>query len=235
MRILLVSFFLFACFTAKSQDIFKVHEIWTDATLWYKFNPKLKAGGDFGYRTTTDQFTFHQYYFRPTIVWRPDKLYSLSFAVSNFFTDERSIVDLNELRMAQQATLYWPQFGKIKLDHRVRFEERFFQIDDSKENSIRVRYRLGIHYRNFELFGWDKLFYTAFTWENFIGLANSFDSYFGDSQRWEFVFGNKLSDRFKLGLHYFFQVSETIDQGLNVQENVFRIRLGYTLNQLPKE
>lgn len=216
--------------TAKAQDIFTVHEGWIDMTVWYKLSDKVKVGGDYGYRTVYQDFEFHSVYVRPTIAWKPNELYSFSFAVSDFFTQQTGNFNLNELRLAQEASLYWPKLGPIKFDHRLRFEERFFTIKDTKENSTRMRYRFGVNSPKFKMLGIGTDFYSAFTWERFVNLGSSYDNIFGDSERWEVVFGNKISKKVKVGIHYIFQAVRTLDDNFEVQENIFRLRIGYTLN-----
>lgn len=230
MRNIIVVLFFLLFSRAEAQDIFKVHEVWSDVTIWYKLSPKTKVGGDLGYRTTLDQFTFHQFYIRPTIVWKPKPLYSLSFAVSNFYTHELENINLDELRFAQQASLFWPKIGSFQIHHRLRFEERFYYINDTKENSQRARYRLGIKSPSFHLFGIGSPFYTEITWEDFMNLGSSFLNYWGNTHRWEVVIGNKVSKKVKVGLHYIFQSTRIADRSFEVQQNIIRVRVGYTIN-----
>ena len=230
MKPILFSLLLLAATTSYAQDIFKLHEGWVDMTVWYKTSKHVKIGGDFGYRTIFDEYSFHSFYIRPTIVWKPSRLYSFSFAISDFYTHERETINVNEFRLAQQASLFWPTLGPIKIDHRLRFEERFFAINETKENSTRMRYRLALNSPKFKMLGIDTDFYSAFTWERFVNIGSSFDNIFGNSERWEVVFGNKVSDKVKVGIHYIFQAARTLDDSFEVQENIFRIRIGYTIN-----
>lgn len=213
-----------------AQDIFKINEGWLDMTIWYKVSPTVRVGGDYGYRTVFENFSFHSFYARPTISWKPSDLYSFSFAVSDFYTHESEVVNLNELRFAQQGSLFWPKIGPIRFDHRLRFEERFFSINQAKENSSRMRYRLAANSPKYKMLGIKTFFYSAITWERFVNLGSSFENIFGDSERWEIVFGNKVSDKVKVGIHYIFQSVRTLDDTFELQENIFRLRIGYTIN-----
>ncbi|UXX80529.1 DUF2490 domain-containing protein [Reichenbachiella carrageenanivorans] len=230
MKIIFTSILIFWGLFAQAQDVFKVSESWTDLTIWYKIGDQIKIGGDVGYRTTIKDFSFHLGYIRPTIIWKPSPLYNLSFAVSNFYKDISGSINLNELRLAQEANLFWPKIGSFKIDHRLRFEERFYQINNNKANSTRMRYRLGLKSPTFHLFGIGTPFFSELTWEDFKLLGSSFEYYWGNTQRWEVVLGNKISKKVKLGFHYILQTTRTTDKTFSLQENILRIRIGYTIN-----
>ncbi|MGL1888422.1 MAG: DUF2490 domain-containing protein [Reichenbachiella sp.] len=218
-------------FLSKGQEVFTTHLGWTDLTLWYKLNDNLKVGGDMGYRTTFDNFEYHLAYVRPTIRWQPNPLYNLTFAISDFHTLIEGI-DLNEVRLAQEAMLFWPKVGGFKFDHRLRFEERFFYINDIKENQYRTRYRLALHPPNFTLFGKDTSpFYSAVTFEAFLNLNNSeYNDLIGNSHRMELVLGNKITKKLKIGLHYIWQTGRIKNDVFDLKSNILRLRIGYKLN-----
>ncbi|SHK01301.1 Protein of unknown function [Reichenbachiella agariperforans] len=217
------------CQGLAAQKIFTRHQGWTDLTLWYKLGENTKVGGDFGYRTSMGDYKFHQMYYRPTIKWSNNSLYNLCFAISNFQTFNTESSNLNELRFAQEAMLFWPNTKILKFNHRLRFEERFFYINENKENQTRMRYRLSLAPPNFTLFGKEN-FYAELTWETFVTLTNSIQYSLGSQHRWEAVLGNKITKRFKIGLHYIWQTVRVTDYDYGLNDNIIRIRLSYTLN-----
>lgn len=230
MKIFFTSILIFWGLLTQAQDVFKVSESWTDLTIWYKVGDQVKVGGDVGYRTTIDDFSFHLGYIRPTVIWKPSPLYNLSFAIANFYREATGSTSLNEFRLAQEANLFWPNIGSFKITHRLRFEERFYQINEAKENSSRVRYRLGLRSPNFYLFGMEAPWFAELTWEDFRQLGNSLDYYLGDTQRWEAMLGNKVSKKVKISLHYILQTTRAINNSFSLQENILRLRIGYTIN-----
>ena len=212
------------------QDLFKVHSGWTDVSLWYKAGSNTKIGGDFGYRTTLNDLDFHQTYYRPTVKWQKNPLYSLSLAVSNFHTFNDA-VDLSELRFAQQGTLKWPQIGVLRVTHRLRFEQRLFFINLLKENNYRGRYQLELKSPRFVLFGLDKSpFFSNVSWEAFINMGSSYESLIGNSHRYAIVFGNRISKKLKVALHYYWQTVRANNDEFILKENVIRLRFNYTFN-----
>jgi hypothetical protein len=224
-------FLVFVLFTeATAQDIFKVHQTWIDMTVWYRLNDKMKVGGDFGYRTALDQVTFHTVYFRPSFRWKVSPSTTLGLMISNHQTFNSDIIDLNELRFAQQVQVTWPNNKKINLKHRVRMEERFYFIDQGKENESRVRYRLALIPATFNLFNTSTPFYAHISWEAFIKLGASYEDPIGNAHRWEIMLGNKLSKKVKISLNYFWQTARTVDDLFLLQENIFRLRIMYTIN-----
>ncbi|UXP33450.1 DUF2490 domain-containing protein [Reichenbachiella agarivorans] len=212
-----------------AQKIFTRHQGWSDLTLWYKVGEHTKVGGDFGYRTELEHFSFNQTYFRPTIVWQKNPLYNVSFAISNFYTFLEDQPNLCELRFAQEASLFWPQLSFMKIDHRLRFEERFYYLDNYSGRESRMRYRLALNPNKFTLLNKEG-FYTSATWETFIGLGNNFDNPLGNLHRWEAVFGNKINDRFGVGLHYIWQTTVLTDNSMKIKDNIVRLRFAYKLN-----
>lgn len=161
------------------------HQGWSDISIWYKQNDSFMVGGDVGYRTTFDAFSFHQLYIRPTIRYRINPIFSVAFAVSTFHTLLDDAIDLNELRLAQQASIRWPKLGPLKFSQRIRLEERFYLIESTQANLQRVRYRLKMAPPEFFLFKKTRPFYSAITWETFVNIGSNFERYLGNSHRYE--------------------------------------------------
>jgi len=230
MKIAILVISLFASRLVVAQDVFKVHQGWIDMTVWYKVNENTRIGGDFGYRTTVGQFSFHQWYVRPTIRWRKNAHYTLLLSMSNHHTISKESVDLNELRFAQQIQVNWPNIGQVKFNHRVRFEERFFFIDDEQENAMRARYRLALVSPDFTLFGIGSKFYGLVSWEAFIQIGSSYEDIVGNSHRWELELGNRVSEKMRIGLHYIWQTLREVDDLFALDLNILRLRVTYTIN-----
>lgn len=211
-----------------AQQVIRTHQPWADITLWYPIGDKTKIGGDFGYRTTTDALNFHLWYIRPTIQWKGAEWYQLSLAFSNFHIINSSDINLNEIRLAQEAMIIWPRFKYIKFDQRFRFEERFYSINNSKQDETRFRYRIAASSSQFHIFELEH-FYTGLTWEAFHVLAQSKSNPLGTLHRWEVILGNQISEKLRISFHYIWQTSLTESESFELSQNIFRLRLIYTL------
>ncbi len=99
----------------------------------------------------------------------------------------------DEFRLTQQYS-YQPAYNDIRLGHRIRFEQRFY--DD--ETVFRMRYRFGIDIPLRGLKLNNKEFYTAFTTETLYSLSKK--SIPELDQRFTGSLGKKISDGFKLQL-----------------------------------
>lgn len=213
---------------SNAQSLFQVHEAWVDMTLWYNINESVKIGGDFGYRTALSQTAFQTFYFRPSLRWQLNKVVILGFAISNHQTFNTEVSNLNELRFAQQLFVKSPNIWKFKINHRLRFEERYFFINQAKEDAMRMRYRLAINPPSFSVFNIASPFYSRISWEAFITLGTSYEDLIGNSHRWEIMLGNKITKSLKISMVYFWQSTRTVDQLFLLEEDIYRLRIGYT-------
>ena len=149
------SYILFICilllspavsYTQSSADISK--QLWLDFNPQYYLNSGSKIYGDVGVRREIEKSGWWRLVVRPSYrTWLGGRFY-FSAGLGNFFTFNEIIDNRWELRPFQGVQFNWPQW-KTPLNHYIRLEERFdFNLNTwNSQNSVRIRYKLGISYR----------------------------------------------------------------------------------------
>lgn len=211
-------------------------QTWSDITLSYFLSQKLSIGGDAGLRGVISARDWNLFYIRPSINYRFSGVFRVTGGIGTFNTFNKEFSNSYELRFFQDAHIAWPDIGWVDFYHRFRLEERFFfyQTLDS-DFSARARYLFRARTINFKLIGNKKGYYLKAMWEVFVPLGNSAAELFVNNQRWYAALGFQPSDRFRYELHYIWQKSrEFEDDGFRSTENIFRIRVFYTI-KLPDQ
>ena len=116
--------------------------------IWLDYNPRwtwpsgLELYGDVGARTELGSNGWGRIIVRPG-VRGPVGAFRLSGGVGSFYTANEDSADRWEIRPFQGIAATWPR-SPIRLDHYLRFEERFeFETADwDLDASLRIRYRL---------------------------------------------------------------------------------------------
>lgn len=116
--------------------------------LWIDYNPRwtwpssFEVFGDVGVRTEFLQNGWGRFIIRPGVRGNVGA-FRLSGGLGSFYTNNADAADRWELRPFQGVAATWPS-GRFRIDHYLRFEERFeFETDDwSLDASVRARYRL---------------------------------------------------------------------------------------------
>ena len=212
-------------------------QTWTDITLIQHFSPKWIFTGDIGLRGMISARDWNQFYIRPTIRWRITPSFDARSGVALFQTWNKDLSNQTELRLHQQVDLNWPYLAGFIFKHMVRFEERFF-FNQNFENeiSVRVRYRPWMETPDFKIFGIKSPFYGIASLDLFLPLGESATELFVNNYRLIAGIGNRVSEKLKIELHYFWQRSRTFtDEGFKSSENVFRIRFFLQLKEQKQE
>lgn len=208
-------------------------QAWTDITLIHHFSQKWSYNGDMGLRGIISDRNWNLIYLRPTIRWRITPSFDMRSGISLFQTWNKDYADQTELRFHQEANLNWPYLAGFIFKHMIRFEERFF-FNQGIENdfSARFRYRPWMETPDFKLFGIKSPFYCIASIDLFFPLGESATELFVNNYRLIAGLGNRISEKLKIELHYFWQRSKAFtDEGFQTSENVLRLRFFLHLNE----
>lgn len=113
-------------------------------SLNYKVNPKWLAYVEFQTRSRRDYSVLDYYEVKGGLGYNFDKQNQIFFGTGRYATYEKMAISQEELRIWLQY-IYSHRLGNVKIDHRLRTEQRYFLASQSGEKSqaVRFRYRLG--------------------------------------------------------------------------------------------
>lgn len=206
-------------------------QTWNDAILTYTFNDKLSHVGDLGARYYFDTHWI-VFYARPALKWSITKDLSFTGGVATFCNSNKDFDNVSDLRIFQEMGLVWPRLKGFSFHHRLMVEERWFLTESQPaEYKVRGRYRLGLLTPHYKLIGKHKTIYNELLIEFLDNLDKNNFSPFDNFERYTFVIGNDFSRQVGLELHY--QVhSILLNNGIDIQQNIIRIRVKLNLNAL---
>jgi len=211
--------------------------------LWIDFNPKIVLGngkvllqGNLGYRTIFPS-DWHRYYLNIGLSYSPFihndsrgsalQYMQLHAGIGDYYTHSVANVNLNEIRTYVGAQLRWPSLRRVVFSHRVRFEQRFERILDSKvhEFTPRLRYRLSAKLRFLKTSISD--LYIPLSGEIFMNAGRGL--YFNEVTRLNHGLGYDFTDEFatEIAFSYHFSRNSGDDPFLN-NVLVYRVRAFYT-------
>jgi hypothetical protein len=196
-------------------------------------NQKISYGGDAGLRGFVSNRDWNQILIRPTFNYRFNYTFSLAGAIAWFGTFNRDLDNINEFRIHQDLNIKWPDFGVVEFFYRLRIEQRwFFYSSIPNDFNVRIRYLIGAETKDFNIFGPKRPIYFQVIFEGFKTLNDeSAVDVFINQTRFHFALGHRISNRFRYELHYIRQGSrEYVDEGLQISQNIYRIR---TFHRLP--
>ena len=226
-----LSVLCFLFFTSLSFGQIRNGELqsWNDVILKYDYSEKLSVVGDAGARYYFDTH-WSVFYVRPALQWRLTNSFSITGGVAFFYNLNPDYDNVNDLRIFQMAELVWPRIAGFKFHHRVMVEERWFVTKiEPTQYKVRGRYRFGVETPYYSLGGGNKSIYNIVFIE-FLGDLDTNDlSPFNKYQRYTLVAGHDITDRVGMELHYQLH-SILLDSGMDIQQNIVRIRLKLNLN-----
>ena len=192
------------------EDEFR--EFWTDISLLFPINEKIKIGGDAGIRGTFTNNVWRQFYIRPQIQYQLLPILSLTGGIASFNTFNDDIGNVYEFRIFQDADLKWPEFKWVSVFHRLRLEQRFLNYQDNIDSdfSFRGRYLIGGRSRNFSLFGGEQDFFGMAMFEPFFPLGKDVTEVLANRTRWYLALGYEVSENLRIELHYIGQRSNLL-------------------------
>ncbi len=180
--------------------------VWFGDFTKAKLNDKWSIYFDFGFRRTEWLNKWSQVLVRPGITYHFNKNVSVTTGVA-YFSHYTTNYILPEGRSWQQL-LFGETYGSIKLSHRLRAEQRFFQkvisselVDDYNYNN-RFRYQLNFQVALNKKQVEDKAFYFSIADEVFINSGKEIRNNYFDQNRIAVGLGYKLNERFNILVSY---------------------------------
>ena len=231
---LLLIFFLslFGIGITQAQEI--DFQTWTDVSIRYTIKNKADIGGDFGIRGLISRNEWNQFYIRPTFRFFFNDLLKASGGVAYFATISGKYRNTYEFRLFQEATVTWPSFEIIDFKHRLRFEERFFNYEQSSayttdipaDFETRARYQFSLETADIHFGDRNQPIYLIAGWEVFYALNENALEQIINSQRFSLGFGQRLSPRSRYQFQYILQRSrEFVGEGNRTIEHLLRFRI----------
>lgn len=207
-------------------------QTWTDLTLSYKFNQKFSIGGDLGSRGIISSKDWTMFYIRPKARYVFSPIFNTAGGLGYFYTSNKEVDDSSELRFYQDFHVNWPDLGFFVLQHRVRFEQRFFNYENLENDfDARTRYQVKLQSRDFHLFNAERPFYLNAMVEGFIPFNESAQERFVNNARFNAGLGKRFSEKLRLEFFYIWQKSRQLaEDGFETSEHIFRIKFLYNLN-----
>lgn len=229
-------FFCFLCFLAEAQDN---SAGWFDYNHTQFLNPDLSIVGDLGYRTNFSGDDFHLFYLRPGVKYRINNTWKVQGNLGTFFTFNDETPNSTEFRLAQEVQATWPRLKRFRFSHRLRAEERFFQLEEVEglegsgrsDQSVRLRYFLAgtTNYRNIGPLG---NVYLTGSIEFFANLGEETQGLVSDQSRIYGGWGQLLDKGWSYVVHLMWLRSRNDFGNFQSDEFVVRLRI-YWKSQVP--
>lgn len=205
-KIVLFLLLTLAIFSFAQKNVSHNNLVWFGDFTKAKVNDKWSIYLDFGYRRTEWLNKCSQLLVRPGITYHFNKSVSATAGVA-YFSHYTATYIRPEGRGWQQL-LFNETYGRIKVNHRLRAEQRFFQkvissqlVDDYNYNN-RFRYQLNIQVPLNKKQIEDKTVYFSIADEVFINSGKEIRNNYFDQNRIAVGLGYKLNERFNILVSY---------------------------------
>jgi len=210
-------------------------QTWSDIATIYNFADHWRYDGDQGIRGALSDSDFTLLYFRPSVRYRAKPWFTVHGGVrffKTFFDDED---DTFEIGPWQGLRFVWPKIGRYAISHYFRLEERMIwqtQGESDFDFTLRSRYQLGARSPNYDILFKNGI-YLLGSIELFWNLDENFSDNFANRIRWDVGAGTKVSDAWRVQLHYVLQDGRAIEDDFfrdpfDSEEHILRLRLFYT-------
>jgi hypothetical protein len=212
-------------------------QTWSDIATIYKFSDNWRYDGDQGVRGLLSQNDFTLLYFRPSVRYRAKPWFTVHGGIRFFKNFYDNGEDTFEIGPWQGLRFVWPEIGSYAVSHYFRLEERMiWQTEGDRDSNfnLRGRYQFGVRSPNYDILFKNGI-YLMGTVELFSSLEDDFFDNFANRIRWDFGVGTKISDTWRVQLHYVLQDGRAIEDDLfrdpfDSEEHILRLRLFYTFN-----
>ena len=212
-------------------------QTWSDIATIYKISDNWRYDGDQGIRGLLSQNDFTLLYFRPSVRYRAKPWFTVHGGIRFFKTFVDDGDDTFEIGPWQGLRFVWPIIGNYAVSHYFRLEERMIwqtEGDRDFDFNLRGRYQFGVRSPNYDILFKNGI-YLMGTVELFSSLEDDFFDNFANRIRWDFGVGTKISDAWRVQLHYVLQDGRAIEDDLfrdpfDSEEHILRLRLFYTFN-----
>jgi hypothetical protein len=211
-------------------------QTWSDIATIYKFSKHWRYDGDQGVRGVLSDSDFTQLYFRPSVRYRFKPWFTLHGGVRFFKTFFDDGDDTFEIGPWQGLRFVWPMIGSYAISHYLRLEERMvWQTEGERDSDFRVRgrYQLGARSPNYDILVKNGIYLTGSV-ELFWNFENQIADNVVDRIRYDVGAGTKVSDAWRVELHYVLQdgreIEDLFQDLFSSEEHILRFRLFYTFN-----
>ncbi len=202
-------------------------QIWVDFYPHFMISEKFRYYGDLGYRTTIGDRTWFRLYARPSIQYRPNKLWQINGGVGVFWVQFDADFDRVELTPWQGIRVNWPNFGNLRFRNRVRFEERFSKITNGGSTTfdLRARYKLSGMYR-FAIQQPTKFWFVEGYGELFFPLRDEIEEFFRNRTRFGFGIGHSFSRDWRISAVMNWQRSRFgPEEDLTISDHAYQLKI----------
>jgi hypothetical protein len=211
-------------------------QTWSDIATIYKFADRWRYDGDQGVRGVLSDSDFTLLYFRPSVRYRAKPWFTVHGGIRFFKTFIDDNDDTFEIGPWQGLRFVWPMIGRYAVSHYLRLEERMVWQTEGERDfdfTVRSRYQLGVRSPNYDIL-FKNGFYLSGSIELFWNLDENFSDNFVNRIRYDIGAGTKVSDTWRVELHYVLQDGKAIEYLFNdpfsSEEHILRLRLFYTFN-----
>ena len=211
-------------------------QTWSDIATIYRFAEGWRYDGDQGIRGVLSDSDFTLLYFRPSVRYRAKSWFTVHGGIRFFKTFFDDVEDTFEIGPWQGLRFTWPKIGNYAISHYFRLEERMIwqtQGDSDFDFNLRGRYQLGVRSPNFDVL-FKSGIYLLGSVELFWNLEDNFYDNFANRIRYDVGLGTKISDAWRIQLHYILQDGRAIEDDFfrdpfDSDEHILRLRLFYTI------
>jgi len=212
-------------------------QTWSDIATIYKISDNWRYDGDQGIRGVLSDSDFTLLYFRPSLRYRAKSWFTVHGGIRFFKTFVDDEDDTFEIGPWQGLRFVWPKIGTYAISHYFRLEERMIWQNEGENDSdftLRSRYQLGARSPDYDFLFKNGIYLTGSV-ELFWNLNKSFFDNFANRIRWDFGVGTKVSEAWRVQLHYILQDGRAIEDDsfrdpFDSEEHILRLRLFYTFN-----
>jgi hypothetical protein len=230
MKLLISLVFLLSGTLVWSQS--SKYAAWFDYNHAQYLNPDLAIVGDAGYRIDSADPSQQIAYLRPGVKYRFNSTYIIQGNLATFLTFSEGTLNRTEYRLAQEGVATWPRWKNLHIDHRLRFEQRFFRrhLNDSdasidrSDEAYRARYMLSATSNYFNV-GPVENAYTTASVEYFLPMDTETKSLFSNQTRAYVGFGQLLNKGWSYVVHLMWQRSTNPVGEMANHDFILRLRL----------
>ena len=212
-------------------------QTWSDIATIYRIADNWRYDGDQGIRGMLSGSDFTLLYFRPSVRYRARPWFTVHGGIRFFKTFIDDEEDTFEIGPWQGLRFLWPKIGSYAISHYFRLEERMIWQTQGEEDfdfNLRGRYQIGVRSPNFDILFKNGI-YLLGSMELFWNLEDKFTDNFANRIRYDMGVGTKVSDAWRVQLHYVLQDGRAIEDDFfrdpfDSDEHILRLRLFYTFD-----
>lgn len=238
-RFLIFIVFSSASFCSLAQSAIENTQVWMDGNYYKSITPDFRIGGTLGLKTNADFANRHILHIRPRVFYDISDKITVHAGIGWFENLYSESVSSSEVRLEQQ--IFFPSLrdNKLKLDHRIRAEERYFHyhnldgINFKPEWKGRLRYRIRLKSKNFTLLNSINNFSVSLAGESFVPVDKNGFTVKTIEEQIYFGFGQSLPKGHKYEVNILWQGKIKPDKASGTA-GFWALRLRYFLSHNKK-